>query len=119
MELWARLLANAMDPAMNSVRHSFIEAVTKMDNPDALVLLHIHKFHITSIRIGETALQNKIIGHANIALMVGRTSDDIYVSLRHLEELHFLNFNQTDPGWYVNPTFREFMRACYPEMSPN
>jgi hypothetical protein len=37
-ELWARLLANAMDPNMNNVRQSFIDAVKKMDPPDAVVL---------------------------------------------------------------------------------
>jgi hypothetical protein len=37
-ELWARLLANAMDPKRGTVRLSFIEAVKKLDPLDALVL---------------------------------------------------------------------------------
>src|ERR1051325_3003634 len=38
VDLWARLLANAMDPRLNKVRYEFIDAVKKMDPPDALVL---------------------------------------------------------------------------------
>ena len=49
MELWARLLANAMDPSMNSVRHSFIEAVKKMDMRDAVVLQYIYKQNIVVV----------------------------------------------------------------------
>jgi hypothetical protein len=34
VDLWARLLANAMDPNMNSVRYSFVDAVKNMDPID-------------------------------------------------------------------------------------
>src|SRR5580700_8223369 len=43
MELWARLLANAMDPSLNTVRHSFIATVKNMDPVDAVVLRYIHE----------------------------------------------------------------------------
>ena len=43
MELWARLLANAMDPNINSVRYSFVDAVKNMDPLDAVVLRHIRR----------------------------------------------------------------------------
>ena len=36
VDLWARLLANAMDPSLRNVRQRFIEAIKKMDPPDAL-----------------------------------------------------------------------------------
>jgi Abortive infection alpha len=36
VDLWARLLANAMDPNINNVRQSFIELVNKLDPVDAM-----------------------------------------------------------------------------------
>jgi hypothetical protein len=38
VDLWARLLANAMDPSLSNVRQQFISAVQGMDPPDAAVL---------------------------------------------------------------------------------
>ena len=38
VELWARLLANAVDPTLNNVRQSFLTAVKAMDPLDALVI---------------------------------------------------------------------------------
>ena len=46
VDLWARLLANAMDPNLNSVRQSIIDAVKKMDPVDAVVLQHVHEAKI-------------------------------------------------------------------------
>src|SRR5207244_6619587 len=43
MDLWARLLANAMDPRVNNVRYSFIEAVKAMDPQDARTLNFLHR----------------------------------------------------------------------------
>jgi hypothetical protein len=41
-ELWARLLANAMDPhRSNNVRAEFIETVRKLEPIDARILLHL------------------------------------------------------------------------------
>lgn len=51
-ELWARLLANAMDPNMNSVRQSFIDAVKRMDPLDAVVLRYIYERKIKMVFIG-------------------------------------------------------------------
>jgi hypothetical protein len=34
VDLWARLLANAMDPQLNDLRYAFIEAVKKIDPLD-------------------------------------------------------------------------------------
>jgi hypothetical protein len=57
MELWARLLANAMDPNLNSVRQSFIEAVKNMDPVDAIVLRHSrekYRFHSARLSLSRT-----------------------------------------------------------------
>jgi hypothetical protein len=106
MELWARLLANAMDPNLNTVRQSFIEAVKKMDPMDAVVLRYIlHKEGITLIHRADIE---------NISTEIGRHSDDVEVSLRHLEGLLFFDYINTT--WHINPTCRVFLRACYPEV---
>jgi|SRR5215472_3698598 len=101
---------------MNSVRQSFIDAVRKMDPPDAVVLRFIQENDIAVVSIGETAKINKQTGAQNIAKITGIRADEIEVSLRHLQTLSFLdtlnNFN--DHRWFVNATCREFLRACYP-----
>src|SRR5215469_15117291 len=38
IELWARLLANAVDPSRSNLRLAFIEIVKQMDPPDAMVI---------------------------------------------------------------------------------
>jgi len=116
IELWARILANAMDPNMNNVRHSFIDAVRKMDPMDAIVLRYIYETNITNIRFGRTDTQNKTVGVVNIGASINRRDDEVEVSLRHLKDLMFFDEVVHNPGWYVNATTREFLRACYPEM---
>jgi hypothetical protein len=119
VDLWARLLANAMDPSMNTVRHSFIEAVKKMDRMDAVVLRYIHGSNMTVVRRGRAPepIVNQTTGVENIAIEIGRRNDEVEVSLRHLEDLLFFDQMPGNPGVYVvNPTTREFMRACYPEV---
>jgi hypothetical protein len=114
MELWARLLANAMDPSLNTVRHSFIDAVKKMDPPDAVVLRHIHERNITAVRRGHSRDDaHQTTGIGNISIAIGRRSDEVEVSIRHLQALLFF-----DGEYYPNALNREFMRACYPEVRP-
>src|ERR1700731_992583 len=84
MELWARLLANAMDPNLNSVRQSFIEAVKNMDPVDAIVLRYIHERNILSIFRGLTSDEEaKTTGIDNIATKIHRRYDEVEVSLQH------------------------------------
>lgn len=112
MELWARLLANAMDPSLNTVRHSFIEAVKKMDPLDAVVLRYIYERNMTAVRRGHTPDEkHQSTGFGNIAIAIGRHSDEVEVSVRHLRDLGFF-----DGEYYPNALNREFMRACYPEV---
>jgi Abortive infection alpha len=114
MELWARLLANAMDPNLNSVRQSFIEAVKKMDPLDAVVLRHIHEQNITAVRRGHIPdNENQNTGIDDISIAIGHRSDEVEVSIRHLQALLFF-----DAEWYPNATMREFLQACYPEVKP-
>jgi Abortive infection alpha len=116
MELWARLLANAMDPSLNTVRHSFIATVKNMDPVDAVVLRYIREKNIASVLRGEQEDLNQSTGVRNIATVLGRRSDEVEVSLRHLQDLLF--FDYVNNSWYVSATSREFLRACYPEVKP-
>jgi hypothetical protein len=114
MELWARLLANAMDPNLNSVRQSFIEAVKNMDPVDAIVLRHIHEENIVFIQRGSASVEQKTnqrTGVEDISIAIGRRSDEVEVSFRHLRDIGFF-----DGEYYPNVLQREFMRACYPEV---
>jgi hypothetical protein len=113
-ELWARLLANAMDPNLNNVRHSFIEAVKKMDPMDAVVLQYIYANQIASVRYGDLKSGTNTVGTLNISQSIGKREDEVQVSVRHLEALSFFD-TQPSGGWLVNAINREFMRACYPE----
>jgi hypothetical protein len=115
MELWARLLANAMDPNLNTVRQSFIEAVKKMDPMDAVVLRYIHEEGITTIDRGHKPNQSgEQTGIENLSVTIGRRSDEVEVSLRHLQDLLF--FDYINFTWHIHAICREFLRACYPEV---
>lgn len=131
MELWARLLANAMDPNLNSVRHSFIEAVKRMDPMDAVVIRLFYERDINALVLEPAGLKPiDLIGVHYIAAEIGCNSDEIEISLRRLKDLSFLdegnfgghhqsaNKDQTLDlrQWSVNATSRQFLRACYPKV---
>jgi len=136
VDLWARLLANAMNPNLNNVRHSFIEAVKKMDLPDAAIILCIHQEDVRKIFLGairpppeKGAYGGQRLGHVNIAEAIGYTADDVEMSIGHLEELRFLTAfdvpltdapdeDKLQTVWNVTATLRQFLRACYPEITP-
>jgi hypothetical protein len=122
VDLWARLLANAMDPKLNSVRHSFIDAVKRMDPLDAVVLRYIHENKI-AIVWGEP---RKGLGCDNIGRAIDRRYDEVELSILHLIDLGFfkeVRYAEEDQEytwlqWRVTIAYREFMRACYPEVTP-
>jgi len=89
-----------------------------MDSLDALVLYHIYKSEISVIRLGAQHLQNRTIGHQIIASHIKCTQDQVEASLRNLKDLSFFDEISSNPGWYANVKFREFMRACYPDIEP-
>lgn len=116
-ELWARLLANAMDPKRGSVRHSFIEAVKVMDPTDALVLVELYKRNLSAVRRNTTGGAPETNIH-DLARAIDRRPDDVEASL-----IHLLSMGLFDPGgqtanqeWFVNANNRELMRSCYPEV---
>jgi hypothetical protein len=129
MELWARLLANAMDPNLNSVRRSFIDGVKKMDPLDAVVLRYIHQSKINSVRStgAPEPLSNLSAGTEDVSSAIGCRNDEVEVSIRHLEDLSFIeertfterqgpNEFSEHLSWRVNAIGREFLLACYPEV---
>jgi hypothetical protein len=115
-ELFARLLANAMDPSLNNVRHSFIDAVKNMDPPDAKLLEFLYRKKYSDVtRAAGTSSLGPITHIKIIASAMGVREDVVEASLRHLEALSFVDeLNQT---WRVNAVCREFLRACYPELA--
>jgi len=100
-ELWARLLAAAMDPTRtNLVRQRFAEAIRKLDPPDTRVL---------------TALPGRGggIGQGDLraaASDVGTTRDEFEVSLENLVKAELLS-EPTPKMWALSPFGREFLRA--------
>lgn len=118
IDLWARLLASAMDPATrNNVRHAFIAAVKEMDPPDARVLHHIYSEKLGRIRRGAGGG----VGDASIDMIAGHLGyrpDDVEVSVEHLLALRFLITGPIDERnvWYPSAKLREFMLVCFPEL---
>jgi hypothetical protein len=91
VDLWARLLANAMDPSLRNVRQSYIEAIKKMDPPDALALRYLHQNKLTAVRPGDIALANStVVTEGHMAKSVGLRVSALQVSLSNLESAGFL-----------------------------
>jgi hypothetical protein len=113
IEFWARLLANALDAALNSGRRSFIEAVKRMDPMDAVVLNYLREgqHHRIGPSVNEKS-RTDFIGET-----LGTRPDNVMVSLDHLTELGLLE-KVAPVEWQVAPAGREFLRACYPESPP-
>lgn len=114
IELWARLLANAIDPKMNSIRHSFIDAVKRMDPPDAVVLNFLREKDCRRINIGSGIVsESGLWGTFDISARLARTQDSVVVSVEHLTTLGLL-VSDGGHGWFFSATGKEFLRACYP-----
>jgi Abortive infection alpha len=109
VDLWARLLANAMDPNLNSVRPEFINAVKKMDRFDPIVLRYIHENQIAAARYELSGDSNNITGISDIARSINRREDEVVVSLWYLQESPFFGTVEHNLGFYVSAFNREFM----------
>jgi hypothetical protein len=116
VDLWARLLASAMDATKNNVRRSFISAVREMDPSDAKVVHQLYSEKVTRIRVGGGG-DTRDTSIEVISRMLGYRPDDVEISIRHLEGLGFLSTSPNDRNiWFPSARLREFMRACYPEL---
>jgi hypothetical protein len=115
VDLWARLLASTMDATKNNVRYSFISAVREMDPPDAKIMHHLYVEKVGRIRRGGGGDRQNTSTDI-ISKILGARRDDVEVSIEHLERLGFMSIFPTNDTWLPNAKFREFMRACYPEL---
>jgi hypothetical protein len=117
MELWARLLASAMNPATkNDVRHSFVAAVREMDPTDAIILHHIYSERVGRIRLGGGG-DKRDPSMEFLSNELGYRQTDVIVSVKNLEALGFLDTAPNDKNiWFPSAKLKEFMRACYPEL---
>jgi Abortive infection alpha len=117
VDLWARLLASAMDATKDNVRYSFISAVKDMDPPDAKIMHYMYSEKVGRIRRAGSGHDKKDTSVELISREVKYRDDDVEVSLEHLEALGFLGTAPNDKHvWFPNARFRAFMRACYPEL---
>jgi hypothetical protein len=102
-EIWARLLANAMDKNHAGVRQSFIEAVKKFDPPDAIVLKAVAERGRFS---SEPDMVNNLASAKNII------PDEILISLDHLVHLGCLNAQKPLATFNVTAFGRQLLNAC-------
>ncbi|MGA2226256.1 MAG: Abi-alpha family protein [Syntrophobacteraceae bacterium] len=107
-DLWARLLAAAMDPYREKdIRLGFAEAIQKMDPLDARVLVHISN--------REAGISDP--ERNNVSTELGVSLDELSVSLSNLEKigmavvLHPLNQPMLRLNTVITPFGREFLRV--------
>ena len=113
IELWARLLANAVDPSRSNLRLAFIETVKQMDPPDAMLIERmVHRgYRAIHDEVGPASFNETRIALLANELNLGQ--DAVFVSLEHLEELGILANGTSDAAWRTTSFGREFFRACY------
>lgn len=114
IELWARLLANAVDPSRSNLRLAFIETVKQMDPPDAkLIERMVHRGYraIHDEEEGPASLNETTIPLLASELNLGQ--DAVFVSIEHLEELGILANSAAHAVWRTTSFGRELFRACY------
>lgn len=82
-DLWARLMAAALDPAKaGSVRQGFAEAISKMDPLDALVLTFFKDAWINDISVGDSS-----ISQTQCAAMLNISLNELNASIWNLTKL--------------------------------
>jgi hypothetical protein len=102
-ELWAALIADAMDPKRaERVRISFIDSLKKMDRLDALVLRL--RFDNPS-DLSPTALQY-IMSRAN------QTEDEMIISIENLKSLNCVVWLEGLSKFLLTPYGKALARAC-------
>ena len=113
IELWARLLANAVDPSRSNLRLAFIETVKQMDPPDAMLIERMVHRGYRAIHDEDGPASFNETSTALLANELNLGQDTVFVSLEHLEELGLLANSTADAVWRTTSFGREFFRACY------
>jgi Abortive infection alpha len=99
-DIWARLLAAAMDPKRrDGMRQAFVESVKQMDPMDALVL--------EAIRKNGTHPWPSQNGAQTITTSLSCSREEVVVSLEHLAKLDCIWF-QDSTGAHVLPCLSPF-----------
>lgn len=111
IELWARLLANAMDPSRSNVRQSFIATIKRMDPHDAMIIRRMVYRGYRTIHDGPPSFNGTTI--PVLATELNTSDDSVFVSLDHLESLGVLAFRRSSSLWRATAFGRELLRACY------
>jgi hypothetical protein len=107
-QLWAKLLAAAMDPARsNLVRPSLIKTLKQMDPPDALVLGEVNK---------NTSGNWVPNGRDVIKDILNVSQDEVLVSFDHLTELQCLLWLGAGPR--INPIMAPLGRLLMEAVRP-
>jgi hypothetical protein len=97
-DLWARLLAAAMDPARrDEMRQAFVETVKLIHPMDVLVLEAIRK---------NSDSQWRPSGAQVVAASLSYSHDQVFVSFQHLAKLDCVHF--VDAGPRINPYLTPF-----------
>ncbi|MCW0233202.1 MAG: DUF4393 domain-containing protein [Ferrovibrio sp.] len=103
-ELWARLLANAMDKNAPTIRQSYIDALKKFDPADAVVLKTLHSRSNLSMKPEEMN---------NLSAAISLAPDEITVSLDRLVDLGCAHKHQAGYlTYYLLPFGRLLLNAC-------
>ncbi len=116
-QIWARLLANALDPSRSdAVRQSFVQTLKSFDPPDAL-------FMDRAVN-GPVSSTGDLIHLHEFANGLKLTGDGFIVSLQHLQSLGCIGGTFDAQGGPLRPEVaqrftisaygRELMRACRP-----
>lgn len=109
-EIWAQLLATAMDPARaNTVRRSFIDTVKQMDPLDALVLKMRNdiQFDVQMIRLSGV---NPI---HHISAQLGTLIEEVEVSVQNLMLLRCARRNNIEEAtFFITAYGKLLIKAC-------
>lgn len=119
LALWARLLANALDNTRPAIRKSFIEALSRFDPLDVLIMERTFRIYVDD--------SGEIMDHDELPSLLGVSLDEFSVSIKNLYDLGCIETPLDDPVWgeeegvpvlkdvHVLTAFgRELMKACSP-----
>ena len=116
-EMWARMLANGMDPKRcDSIRQSVISAVKNFDPLDAIVLQKA---------VNKSSFNQDLVENRYLREVLGVTADELELSISNLTKLkcihgwsgmggHDKNENETASLQivFLSPLGREVLRGC-------
>jgi hypothetical protein len=109
VEMWARLLANALDKSRPPIRRAFIEALKRLDSLDVLILERTYKDD-----------RHSWVDHDHWPESFNVTADEFHVSITHLVDIGCIAYDKRVhisgrpdiPSHILLPFGRELLRAC-------